>query len=109
VDSVAFQMHLPNRPLIHLRHLFNHSLWLSHFLKPWKEINVTETGKDPKFPQNICLISLLSTTGKLFKRVIQKIVQRYIEERGLLNASQFDFRVCRSTTLQYMSLMTISP
>jgi hypothetical protein len=25
-----------------------------------------EPGKDPKFPQNLCSISLLSTTGKLF-------------------------------------------
>jgi hypothetical protein len=29
--------------------------------------------------------------GKLFKKVIIKIVQKHIEERGLLNASQFGF------------------
>jgi hypothetical protein len=47
--------------------------------------------KDPEFPQNLPLISLLSTTGKLFENVILKIVQRHIEERGLLHASQFGF------------------
>jgi hypothetical protein len=44
-------------------------------------------------------------TGKLFKKVILKIVQRYIQERGLLNASQFGFHACHSTTLQWMRLM----
>jgi hypothetical protein len=42
----------------------------------------------------------LSTTGKLFKKVILKIAQRYIEERGLLNANQFGFCACHNMTLQ---------
>jgi hypothetical protein len=48
-------------------------------------------------------ISLLSTTGKLFQ-VILKIFQKHIEERILLNASQFAFRERHNTTLQYMRL-----
>jgi hypothetical protein len=39
-------------------------------------------------------------TGKLFEKVILKIVQRHIGERGLLNANQFGFRACHSMTLQ---------
>jgi hypothetical protein len=46
----------------------------------------------------------LSTTGKLFEKVILKIVQRHIEESGLLNPSQFGFRASHSTTLQCMRL-----
>jgi hypothetical protein len=46
----------------------------------------------------------LSTTGKLLEEVILKIVQRHIEERGLLNASQFGFRARHSTTLRCMKL-----
>jgi hypothetical protein len=61
-------------------------------------------GKDPKFPQNIHSISLLSTTGKPFEKVILKIVQRYIEERDLLTASQFGFHAHHSTMLHYMRL-----
>jgi hypothetical protein len=49
-------------------------------------------GKDPKFPQNLSPISHLSTTGKLFEKVILKIFPRLVEEIGLLNASQFVFR-----------------
>jgi hypothetical protein len=61
-------------------------------------------GKDPKFPQNLRPISLLSTTGKLFEKVVPKILQKHIEYRGLLNASQFGFRARHSTTLKYIRL-----
>jgi hypothetical protein len=61
-------------------------------------------GKDPKFPQNLRPISLLSTTGKLFEKVMLNIAQKHIEERSLLNASQFAFRAWHSTTLQCMRL-----
>jgi hypothetical protein len=44
----------------------------------------------------------LATTGKLFQKVILKILQRHIEEVDLLEASQFDFRARHSTTLQCM-------
>jgi hypothetical protein len=61
-------------------------------------------GKDPKFAQNLHPISLLSTMGKLIEKVILKIVQRHIDERGLLNASQFGFRARHSTTLRCISV-----
>jgi hypothetical protein len=93
--------HLPRNPLAYLTHLFNYCFRLSHFIKPWKEAKVITLpifGKDPKFPQNLHLISLLSTTDKIFEKAILKIVRRHIEERGLLNASHFDFRARHSTT-----------
>jgi hypothetical protein len=62
-------------------------------------------GKKPKFPQNLYLISLLSKTGKLFEKVLTQIVQRYTEERGLINASQFGFHACHSIPFQHMRLM----
>jgi hypothetical protein len=99
--------HLPRTPLVHLTHLINHCIRLSHFPTPWKEVKVIalpKPGKDPKFPQNLRLISLLSTTGKLFEKVILKIVQRHIENRKLLNANQFGFRARHSATLQCMRL-----
>jgi hypothetical protein len=61
-------------------------------------------GKDAKFPQNLRPISLLYIKGKLFQKVILKIVQRHIEENGLLNASQFGFRARHGKTLQCVRL-----
>jgi hypothetical protein len=61
-------------------------------------------GKDPNLPQKLRPISLLPTTGKLFEEVILKIVQRHIEDKGLLNASQFGFRARHSRTSQCMRL-----
>jgi hypothetical protein len=93
------------RPLVHLTHLINNSIRLSHFPKSWKEsqvITLPKPGKDPKLPQNLRPISLLPTTGKLFEKVILNIVQRCIED--LLNASQFGFHARHSTTLQCMRL-----
>jgi hypothetical protein len=83
--------------------LINHCIRLSHFPKA-KVVALPKSGKDPKFPQNLRPISLLSSTGKVFEKVILEIVRRHIEEKNLLNASQFGFRVRHSTTLQYMRL-----
>jgi hypothetical protein len=86
--------HLPKRPIVHLTHLINHCIRLSHFPAPWKEAKVIallEPGKDPKFPQNLRPISLLSSTDKVFEKVILEIVKRHIQKNNLLNASQFGF------------------
>jgi hypothetical protein len=95
------------RPLVYLTHLFNHCLCLSHIPKPWKEakvITLVKPSKNPEFPQNLRTICLLPTTGKLFEKVILKILQRHIEERGLLNAGQFGFHAHQSMILRCMRL-----
>jgi hypothetical protein len=74
---------------------------------PWKDgkiITLPKPGKGYKFPHNLRLISLLTTMGKLFEKVILKIVQRHIGEKGLLYAGQFGFRACHSITLQCMRI-----
>jgi hypothetical protein len=109
IDGIPYAClrRLPRRPLVHLTHLFNHCLRLSHFPNPWKEakvITLPKPSKDPKFPQNLRPIRLLSTKGKLFEKVILQLVQEHIEERGLLKANQFGFRARHSTTLQRIRL-----
>jgi hypothetical protein len=87
--------------------MINHCLRLSHFPTPLKDakiITLSKPGKDSKFPHNLRPTGLLSTTGKLFEKVILNIVKRHIDEKGLLNAGQFGFRTCHSTTLQCMRL-----
>jgi hypothetical protein len=94
---------LPRSPLVRMTHLFKHCLRVSHFPKPWKEavfITLRKSDEDPKFPQNFRLICLLSTTDKVFEKVIPKFVQRHIEERGLLNVNEFSSRAHHNTTFQ---------
>jgi hypothetical protein len=67
-------------------------------------VALPKPGKDPKFPQNLRPISLLSLAGKVFEKIILEIVKRHIGERNLLNASQFRFHARHSTTLQSMRL-----
>jgi hypothetical protein len=67
-------------------------------------IALPKPGKDPKFPQNLRPISLLSSTGQVFENAILEIVKRHIGNYTLLNASQFGFRERHSTTLQCMML-----
>jgi hypothetical protein len=64
--------HLPRRQLVHLTHLINHCIRLSHFPTSWKEAKVValpKPGKEPKFPQNLRPISLLSSVAKSLKKL----------------------------------------
>jgi hypothetical protein len=98
--------HLPRKPFVLPTQLFNRCLRLSQFPKPWKKAKVVKLlkpGTEPKLPQNLHSISLLSTTGNLLKKVILKIVQWHIEEKGVLNASQFGF-LAHHNTVQCIKL-----
>jgi hypothetical protein len=69
--------HLPRRPLVHLTHLINHCVQLSHLPTSWKEvIAYSKPGKDPRFHQNLCLESLLSRMGKIFEKTYSKNYQK---------------------------------
>jgi hypothetical protein len=81
IDGIPneYHKHLSRRPLVHLAHSINHCIRLSHFPASWKEAKVVallKPGKDHKFPQNLRLISLLPSTGKLFKKVILQIKKK---------------------------------
>jgi hypothetical protein len=82
---------IPSKKATDSFNLFNyHCIQLSHFPTSWKEekvIALLKPVKDPKFPPNLSPISLLSTTGKLFEKVILKIIKRHIKGRDLLNAT----------------------
>jgi hypothetical protein len=68
----------PRRLLLHLTHLFNHCIRLSQFPTSWKEAKVLalpKAGKGPKFPKNLRPIRILASMGKVFEKVILKIVK----------------------------------
>jgi hypothetical protein len=79
--------HLPRRPLAHPTYLFNHCLRFSHFPKTLKEnffLTLLKSAKDPKFPQDLGPISVLFTVGKLFQKVILKIVEGTLKKEVCL-------------------------
>jgi hypothetical protein len=103
----GFFRYLPRRPLVHLTHLFNHCFRLSHFPAPWKRakiITLQKPVKDPTFSQHLRPISLLSTAGEQSEKLFFKNEPKHIDERNLLNASQFDFRADHCKTRQGMRL-----
>jgi hypothetical protein len=59
----------------------------------------------PENPQYLLSISLLANTGKLSENLMLRTIQRYVEERDLLNSSQFDFETHHSISLQHIRLM----
>jgi hypothetical protein len=71
-------------------------------------MRLPKQSKDPNFLQNLRPIGLLSTTVKLFEKLLLRRVQKHTEERDLLNESQFGFNVRHNKILQYMSLQTTS-
>jgi hypothetical protein len=90
-----------------ISHIYITTAFGCHFPSTWKEaevITLLKPGKDPKFPQNLRPVSILSTMDKLFVKAIQKIVQRHLEISNLLNPNQFGFCACHSMTLQCMRL-----
>jgi hypothetical protein len=48
-------------------------------------IILPKPGRNPKLAQNLRPVSLLPTAGKLFEKVILRIIQRLIEENNILN------------------------
>jgi hypothetical protein len=80
----------------------------SHLQSPWKEAKIAtlpKPGNDQTFPQNLRLVSLLSTTAKLYEEAILKIIQRHTDRKNLLHESRFGFRACYSMIYQCMRLM----
>jgi len=67
-------------------------------------VALPKPGKGPKFPHNLRPISRLSTTGKLFQKITQKLIQGHLDVNNLLDANYFGFRARHSTTLQCMRL-----
>jgi hypothetical protein len=53
-------------------------------------IALPKPGKDPKFPPNLHPVSLLSATGKLFEKVILKIMQRTLKKETCLMQISLD-------------------
>jgi len=94
-------LHLPDNVLRAMTHLYNTSLASGYFPAPFKTAIVAlipKPNKDLTDPKNYRPISLLETLGKIFERVINSRLRRYLDDHDLLSSKQFGFRSHRSTT-----------
>jgi len=94
---------LSRNALIHLTQLFNHLLRLGHFPTNWKTAKVIPIPKPNKphtDPNSYRPISLLSTLGKLFERIIAARLTSFVQQHQLIPYFQFGFRRKHSTVAQ---------
>ncbi len=91
--------------------LFNASLAASYFPESWKEANVSPLFKsgDPSMTNNYRPISLLSTIGKVFEKVVFKHVYNYLHEHHKLTPLQSGFVPGDSTVNQLPISIRYSP
>ena len=66
----------------------------------WKEARVVPVHKknSRSDPKNYRPISLLSVVGKVFERIVAKVITRHLDDNHLLSHQQFGFRPGRSTS-----------
>ena len=94
---------LCRKALIHLFQFFNQLLRLGHFPATWKTVKVIPMPKlnKPSTDSNSYRpISLLSTLGKLFERIIAARLTPFVNQHHLLPHAQFGFRKKHSPVTQ---------
>ena len=94
---------LSRNALKHLTQLFNHLLRLGHFPTIWKSAKVIPIPKPdkPHTDRNSYRpISLLSTLGKLFERIIAARLTSFVQQHQLIPHFQFGFHMKHTTVAQ---------
>jgi exonuclease III len=90
-----------------LKTIFNACLHIGYFPVVWKHAEVIvihKPNKPVKSPSSYRPISLLPTLSKVFEKLIQKRLNRFIEEAHIIPPHQFGFRHKHSTTQQLARL-----
>ncbi|GBM26398.1 putative RNA-directed DNA polymerase from transposon X-element [Araneus ventricosus] len=104
IPNKALKLITPNA-LTFLTKIFNKCLTFNYFPLRWKQANIimlSKPGKDPKFPQSYRPISLLSSLGKIFEKVLQKRINSYCDSNNIIPKEQFGFRAQHSTIHQLL-------
>ena len=89
-----------------LQKLFNKSLSLGKFPKTWKQANVTPIFKKEckATVNNYRPVSLLSTVGKVFEKIVFKYVYNFFKDNFILSVHQSGFLPGRSTVTQLLEV-----
>lgn len=95
--------YLLKRAIVHLSHIFNSILRLSHFPSIWKFstiILVPKPNKPPDLISSFRPISLLPFFAKILEKLILKRILPSIAANSIIPNSQFGFRSAHSTIQQ---------
>jgi hypothetical protein len=110
-DNVSNRMIRDTGPAIAkpLAKLFNKSLELGKFPTCWKEANVSPVHKKShrQTKTNYRPISLLSNLGKLFERIVFKVLYAYCKMHGLLTWRNSGYKPFDSTVNQLINIVHI--
>jgi hypothetical protein len=75
--------------------------WIPPPLYKLKKIKLPKSGKDPKHPADLSMISILSTEGQLPEKLVLQVAQgRVPGKRNFLNARRFGCLARHTTTLK---------
>ncbi|GBP21510.1 RNA-directed DNA polymerase from mobile element jockey [Eumeta japonica] len=102
--STAALRHLPRRAIVAMNIVFNGILRTGHFPEEWKRgkiITIPKAGKDPRVPENIGPITLLSHVAKTFERALLTKLRLFLTP----SQEQYGFREGHSTTLQLIRVL----
>ncbi|GBP92478.1 RNA-directed DNA polymerase from mobile element jockey [Eumeta japonica] len=102
--STAALRHLPRRAIVAMNRVFNGILRTGHFPEEWKRgkiITIPKAGKDPRKPENVRPITLLSHVAKTFERALLTKLRLFLTPRQ----EQYGFREGHSTTLQLIRVL----
>ncbi|GBP76204.1 Probable RNA-directed DNA polymerase from transposon X-element [Eumeta japonica] len=82
--STAALRHLPRRAIVAMNRVFNGILRTGHFPEEWKRgkiITIPKAGKDPRKPENVRPITLLSHVAKTFERALLTKLRLFLTPR----------------------------
>ncbi|GFS48794.1 probable RNA-directed DNA polymerase from transposon X-element [Trichonephila clavipes] len=86
IKNIALKA-LPLNAITNITKIFNSCLQQNYFPQEWKHALITvipKTGKDDKFPDNYRPISLISSLGKIFEKILLKHINSYCEENNII-------------------------
>jgi len=91
-----------------LASLFQTCLRYSKWPNIWKKANIVAVHKKSKSdPNNYRPISLLSSVGKIFEKILANKLTHYFDKKHLLSTRQFGFRSQRSASDLLLHLTTV--
>ncbi|GFX36234.1 probable RNA-directed DNA polymerase from transposon X-element [Trichonephila clavipes] len=109
IPNIALK-YLTLNAITHLTKIYNQCLIKNPFPTLWKKVNVVmfpKPNQDHKFIQNYRPISLLSTTVKVFERIILKRIQTHCKAIDCIPPEQYGFREGYSTLHQLIRVTNI--